>query len=70
MHWSWGIGELRRALVFWPERRVKEEILERRTLSEGLRRAWVRFRPERRATRRADNRIVTMFDGDQLIARE
>jgi hypothetical protein len=62
MHWSWGIGELRRAEVFWPERRVKEEILERRTLSEGcLRRAWVRFRDVRRARRRVGSRIVAMW---------
>jgi hypothetical protein len=60
-HWSWGIGELRRALVFWPERRVRLEILERRTLSDGLRRAWVRFRDERRARRRVGSRIVAMW---------
>jgi hypothetical protein len=39
---------------------VRLEILERRTLSEGLRRAWVRFRDERRARRRVGSRMVAM----------
>lgn len=40
---------------------MRLEILERRTLFEGLRRASDRLRLERRASRRTDNRIVAMF---------